>query len=340
MAQLNGGVTVPVLAGSPPLRRFTVFGNHFAAAGEDVHRLDRHPTMSRHPSTPMHEADLRLHLARQGAPGAALMSITDLEGDDDAVDARFAARMAGAPPLLLFDVLDAPRLRAAGRLIWREARRRRQFVIGSSGVGYALTAHWRAAGELPPASVAMPRPAPADRVLVMSGSASPATARQIAWARNHGFAAIRADADALADPQRRAGAQAAVVMEALAALGAGSSAIVYTAEGPDDPAIAATRARLAGPGASARVLGGALGRMARELVVRSGVRRLVIAGGDTSSYAARELGILALEMLAALSPGAPLCRVHGADAGLEGLEVALKGGQMGEDDYFGRAAGR
>jgi uncharacterized protein YgbK (DUF1537 family) len=80
--------------------------------------------------------------------------------------------------------------------------------------------------------------------------------------------------------------------------------------------------------------------MARELVVRSGVRRLVIAGGDTSSYAARELGILALEMLAALSPGAPLCRVHGADAGLEGLEVALKGGQMGEDDYFGRAAGR
>lgn len=339
-AALNDGATVSVLAGSPPLRRYTVFGHHFAAAGEEVHRLDRHPTMARHPVTPMHEADLRLHLADQGAHGAALMSVLDLDGDDAAVEARFAARMAGAPPLLLYDVLDEPRLRAAGRLIWREARRARHFVIGSSGVGYALVAHWRAAGELPSQPFTPAPVSPAERLLVMSGSASPATARQIAWARERGFVAIRAPGEDLVRPERREAAERALIAEALAALSAGRSVVMFTAEGPQDGAIATTRALLAHPAASARLLGAAMGRMARELIERSGLRRLVIAGGDTSSYAARELGILALEMQAVLAPGAPLCRVHATDPGLDGLEVALKGGQLGGDDYFGRAAGR
>ncbi|MEO8627615.1 MAG: four-carbon acid sugar kinase family protein [Betaproteobacteria bacterium] len=61
--RLTDGDTVSILAGAPPLRRYTVFGNHFAAAGSEIYRLDRHPTMSRHPVTPMHEADLRVHLA-------------------------------------------------------------------------------------------------------------------------------------------------------------------------------------------------------------------------------------------------------------------------------------
>lgn len=339
-AALNGGATVSVLAGSPPLRRYTVFGHHFAAAGDVVHRLDRHPVMARHPVTPMEEADLRLHLERQDAGGAALMSVLDLEGDDAAVDQRFAARMAGAPPLLLYDVLDEPRLRAAGRLMWREARRARHFVIGSSGVGYALVAYWRALGEVPPHPAVLQPVAPADRVLVMSGSASPATARQIAWARARGFTAIRASGEDLANPGRREVAEQAIADAALAALQDGRSVVVFTAEGPDDGAIAATRALLERPAASARVLGAAMGRMARSLIQRSGVRRLVIAGGDTSSYAARELGILALEMQAGLVPGAPLCRAHAPGSPFDGLEVALKGGQMGADDYFGRAAGR
>ena len=58
---------VPLVVGAPVLNRFCVFGNLFARSGpeSDVFRLDRHPTMSRHPVTPMDESDLRLHLARQ-----------------------------------------------------------------------------------------------------------------------------------------------------------------------------------------------------------------------------------------------------------------------------------
>jgi len=60
-----GNPWVPVAVAAPHLKRFVLFGNLFAAAGRDVYRIDWHPTMSRHPVTPMDEADLRRHLARQ-----------------------------------------------------------------------------------------------------------------------------------------------------------------------------------------------------------------------------------------------------------------------------------
>ena len=68
--------------------------------------------------------------------------------------------------------------------------------------------------------------------------------------------------------------------------------------------------------------------MTRELLLQSGLRRVVIAGGDTSSYATQELGLYALEIRSELTPGAPLCRGYSNDPRFGGLEIALKGGQM------------
>ncbi len=336
---LNAGRTVPIVAGSPPLRRYTVFGNHFAAAGEAVHRLDRHPTMARHPVTPMHEADLMRHLAAQTSGEVRLMSLTDLDGTPAEIDARFAQRMATAPAMLLFDVLDQARLRETGRLLWEPAQHAPQFVVGSSGVGYALAAWWRAAGLIPDAKTRFPTIAPVRQLLVLSGSASPVTAQQIAWARAHGFETLRVPAAALMQAQAAAPSWVALQEQAIAAWSRGASIVLYTAEGPDDPAIAEARAVMPADGHSARLLGGALGRLARELIARTGLRRLLIAGGDTSSYAMQELGVHALEMAAELTPGAPLCRAHADDPLIDGVELALKGGQMGGQDYFGRVRG-
>jgi 3-oxoisoapionate kinase len=338
-SDLNGGRYISVLAGVPQLRRYTVFGNHYAAAGDDVHRLDRHPTMSRHPTTPMHEADLRVHLGRQSQAPVSLMSVTDLDGEAQTVNARQAQRLQASPGMLLYDVLDEPRLQAAGRLIWEEAQRQPHFVVGSSGVEYGLAAHWRASGTIPQHATAFPRLAPVSQILVMSGSASPMTAQQIAWAKDHGFDTLRAPAEDVVDPMRANAAIEGLLDRAGKSLASGRSLVVYSASGPDDPSLGATRARVPAGESTARLLGKSMGRMTRTLLERYALRRVVIAGGDTSSYAMQEIGLEALEMQAELAPGAPLCRGHSRDARIDGLEIALKGGQMGKVDYFGQARG-
>ncbi|TIU45687.1 MAG: four-carbon acid sugar kinase family protein, partial [Mesorhizobium sp.] len=65
------------------------------------------------------------------------------------------------------------------------------------------------------------------------------------------------------------------------------------------------------------------------------LKRAVIAGGDTSSHALGQLAIDALTVRMPLpqSPGSPLCVAHGGGA-IDGLEIALKGGQVGTDAYF------
>jgi len=109
----------------------------------------------------------------------------------------------------------------------------------------------------------------------------------------------------------------------VAALSAGRSVVLYTALGDAD--------RVPGGG---ETLGRRLGLLLRELVLRSGVRRAVVAGGDTATHAIRQLGVYALTFMAPTAPGAPLCRAHSDHAPLDGLELALKGGQVGPYDYF------
>jgi uncharacterized protein YgbK (DUF1537 family) len=77
-----------------------------------------------------------------------------------------------------------------------------------------------------------------------------------------------------------------------------------------------------------------LGKLLDRLVNTAQVRRGIIAGGDTSSGAAKALGISALTALAPTIPGAALFRAHSNDPGKAGLEIALKGGQMGAPNYF------
>ena len=335
------GDVISILAGAPPLQRYTVFGNHFAAAGEEIYRLDRHPTMSRHPSTPMHEADLRVHLSHQTKVDIELMDVTDLAGDDEKVDALQQTRLDKEPGMLLYDALTDEHLLTVGRLMWQQGLRAPHFVIGSSGVEYALAAHWRASGIISDQRAVFPPLKPVKQLLAVSGSASPMTAQQIEWAGNNGFDCIRIPTDKLVQPGAAEQAEQKLVSQALESLSGGNSVLLYSAAGPDDPSIEATRQALgSNTSGSARVLGTAMGRIARQLLERTGLRRVVIAGGDTSSYATQELRLYALEMLTELTPGAPLCRAYSDDPQFDGLEIALKGGQMGKGDYFGMVRGR
>jgi uncharacterized protein YgbK (DUF1537 family) len=139
----------------------------------------------------------------------------------------------------MFDVIDDETLAEAGRLIW-DARGAGLFAAASSGLEYALVAHWRAAGLLPSAPV-VPECGPVERLLVVSGSCSPGTAQQIRWAAEHGFVPIRLDVLAVIDPARARQAIERAIAESCATLAAARDAIVFSAEGPQDPAIGTLR---------------------------------------------------------------------------------------------------
>ncbi|QJD86511.1 four-carbon acid sugar kinase family protein [Cohnella herbarum] len=334
-----GQKTVSLLVGAPALGRYTLFGQHFARMNGEIFRLDRHPVMSRHPVTPMHEADLRYHLRMQLDEEIGLMNILELEGEPEQVGKRFREKRKEEPAVILFDVLDEARLALSGRLIWEAAEEGERFVVGSSGVEYALTAFWEKAG-IASSGHSQPKTAsisPSDRILAVSGSASPVSQRQIETAMEQGFHGIRISPVSLADggslPQE-------MLEQAIRLLNSGESVVLYTALGPEDEAISETRKRISDEGiAPSQVgehIGRQLGRWTKHIMQQSGLRRVVIAGGDTSGFVTSEMGIYGMEMLLPISPGAPLCRVYAQDERMDGIELALKGGQFGGPDYFAK----
>lgn len=329
---------IPLLVAAPSLGRYTIFGQHFARYGIGsagaIHRLDRHPSISKHPVTPMTEADLRVHLAKQTRKSVALFDV--LKVALPVKDAREALTqlLAEKPDAVLFDALTAEHLATIGALIDGCASSKRPlFSVGSSGIENALAKFWSVGDDVR----SRPQKTSAGRLvtssptnlLVGSGSCSPVTSGQIAWALKNGFAEVALNADALAGDKTSAKEIERASAAAAAELNAGRSVIVHTTKSGSDKRVAAKL-----KGDTAKILGTALGNVLRSAVEQSGVRRVCIAGGDTASYAARAMGIEALEMIAPLTPGAPLCRAIAPGSPVNGREVVFKGGQVGAEDYF------
>jgi len=326
-ASIFRGRFVPVLAAAPMLGRYCIFGNLFARFGIGssgaIHRLDCHPSASRHLITPMTEANLQLHLARQTKKKIALFDILKIALPKAGAKAALQQSLKDGAEIVLFDALDNEHLEHIGGLLDSFAGPGRPlFSAGSSGIEMALGMHWsrRRHAVAPPWK---PRRLAGGPVLAGSGSCSPVTLRQITWAVKHGFAEVPLDAMALASGAK-SGREIERGMEAAAKhLAAGRSVIVHTNRRP------VTRLKN-----SSSVLGGAVGRVLAGALGRVSVRRLCVAGGDTSSYAARALGIEALEMIAPLTPGAPVCRAIAPGSAVDGGEIVFKGGQVGGEDYF------
>jgi 3-oxoisoapionate kinase len=323
-AAVFGERPVPVLVAAPALGRYCAFGNLYARFGIGsagaIYRLDRHPAISRHPVTPMTEADLRVHLGKQTGKRIGLLDVTALDASPTATTAAFQAQLAAGAQIVLIDGLNDTHLLRAGALIDSLASNGPLFSVGSSGIESALTAHWANDMEdkpdAPLAPALPPRTAP---LLVVSGSCSTVTAGQIDWALAHGFTGIRFD------PQSPD--QAAAQQAALHALRAGKHAVIYTSRGQAEGIVTAEQ------------LGAQLGGLTRHILAEVKVQGLVIAGGDTSSYVARALGITSLEILAPLAPGAPWCRAQAPGTVVDLHPVNFKGGQVGAENYFATAAG-
>jgi uncharacterized protein YgbK (DUF1537 family) len=346
--RIFGPTVIPIVAGTPALARYCAFGNLFARSGTDglTYRIDRHPIMSVHPVTPMDEADLAVHLGRQTAMPIGKFMLPLFSLDRPALREKMTELGRTVNAALLIDSTEKDHLTEVGGMLLAHCQAQRPaFVVGSSGVEYALTQWWAEHGETPRTTNGFKSFEPVEHVLAVSGSASALSDRQIDTAVEAGFAEVEVDASALVDDARWEKTSASLVAAAVALLKHGKSVILHTARGPEDPRIGALIESLVERGQTreqarhggGRLLGVRLGEIVQAILVAVPLRRLLLSGGDTSSQITRVLDPDALEIEARLSPGAPLCRVISGKPHLQSLQIALKGGQMGDASFFVRA---
>ncbi|OQP66597.1 serine kinase [Niastella vici] len=316
---------IPLLVAAPMLGRYCMFGNLFARMGigsnGKIYRLDRHPSMSRHPVTPAGESDLRVHLSKQTTKQIGLIDILQLSGNAASLKNDWAQLVQQDFDIVLFDALYQEQLTTIGELIDAQANEGTLFSAGSSGIEMALGQYWNASDKLQQVKE-WKHPGKATPLLVIAGSCSPVTAGQIICAKAKGFEEILIDAPAVCDNDVES--IHAAIDKAVECLNNGQHVIIHTGGAGHQQT-----ANL-----PADKLGTALGAIASETAAQSTVQRIVIAGGDTSSYAARAMGIEAVEMIAPLVPGAPLCKATAPGSSINGLQVNFKGGQVGGENYF------
>lgn len=337
----------PILVAAPNLGRYAAFGNLFARMGIGsqgaIYRLDRHPSMSKHPITPSHESDLRLHLKLQTNQSMGLIDLVDLEKPISEINKKLDVEIQSGNKIVFFDAMYENQMQKIGAVINASAEAGNPlFSVGSSGIEKALGDFWASKGLLKQ-RISWEVLDEVTHMLVLSGSVSPVTASQINWAVLNGFEEVSVAVEALENNTLEAQHIEAYQKQIVKHLKSGKSVILHTSKGPEDSRFHETKAFFNKNGWSeqdirsqtAKRFGKILGQTARKALEQVSVKRLVIAGGDTSSYVARELGIMAVEMIAPVYTGAPMCRAFAPNSPVNNIEVNLKGGQVGDETYFG-----
>ncbi|CAN5661670.1 four-carbon acid sugar kinase family protein [soil metagenome] len=322
---------IPLLVGMPRLNRFVVFGNLFARVNGFTYRLDRHPTMSKHPITPMDESDLLRHLKNQSDRKSALINVLALDGNEQTLSDGFNELVNEADgKIILFDTLNDRHLNTIGKLVRNISIKKNQLIVGSSAVEHAIFHQTISENKQPILIEPVGR---ADKMLVMSGSCSPVTAGQIQFAKQKGFHTLAIDPLQLLNDCNRNAEEEKIQEIAVALLEKNAPLIIYSALGPDDPSVAAVKNISGGQDRLPSLLGDLLSR----IIENTRTTRVIAVGGDTSGKIAQQLKISALEFLMPVAPGAPMCLSHSEKTVRDNLQIILKGGQNGDETFFEKA---
>ena len=196
-----------------------------------------------------------------------------------------------------------------------------RLVTGGSGLAMGLPAWFRSVGLLQDREGLAEMPAVDGNTLVIAGSCSMATRRQVARLRDR-FPAVRIDPLAIAEGRQTI----KTVMEEVDALLAHSSVLVYSTTDPES--VRQVQDDL-GVARAAELVENLLANVANESVAR-GVRKIIVAGGETSGAVADALGIQLLAIGPRIAPGVPWMFTTGDDP----ICLAFKSGNFGDDDFF------
>ena len=324
-----GSRDVPVLAATPDFGRYTCFGNHFARFADKIERLDRHPSMSSHPKTPMHEADLRLHLAGQTDKQFVNVTLSMIRNRVTMDEYVFKSFRDGAG--VIFDGVENADLAVVADLLWARASTQPIFALAARGLAQQLGALWARLGHLTAWKPVNTKISGVDNLLVLSGSCALQTGRQIAVVEAAGWNMVHLDAAKIASDEQASAAAHEAALKAIDGLDRGCPTVIYTARGDTD--------RVVDGEVPAERLGAIYCSIARTVRRAVSLPRIVFSGGDSSSYAVRTVGAEALEIAVFDKvQNCHVCRLDApGDAEIDGLEVMLKGGQIGADDFFVRA---
>lgn len=299
-----------------PTNGRTVYQGHLFVGGS----LLNESGMENHPLTPMRDANLVRVLGRQTDGAVGLVPFAVVEQGAAAIRRAMTALKEGGRRYAIVDAVTDAHLIAIG-----EAAAGHALITGGSGVAMGLPANFRRAGLLPErGDSAAALPPMSGAAAVLAGSCSRATLGQIGFARDH---APVLELDPLAVPD--AAALAAQALDWAAGRLGGEAPVVIAASAPPEK-VAALQARL-GREAAGALVEQALAAIAEGLVAR-GVRRLVVAGGETSGAVVSRLGVTSLRIGPEIDPGVPWTYAEPA-----GLHLALKSGNFGARDFFLKA---
>ncbi|MFP3582169.1 3-oxo-tetronate kinase [Paraburkholderia sp. SIMBA_055] len=276
--------------------------------------------MENHPLTPMRDANLVRVLQRQTQSQVGLVRYDAVAKGAAAVRESFDALRKQGARMAIADAVSDADLYVLG-----EACADLRLITGGSGIALGLPANFRRAGLLQPQDDAAQLPAVEGLSAVLAGSASKATNAQVAaWRETR--PAFRIDPLAAARGE-------AVVEQALAFaqthLDKGEPMLIYATATPDE--VKAVQREL-GVDKAGHLVEATLASIARGLYER-GVRKFVVAGGETSGAVVQALDVHSLRIGAQIDPGVPAT----ATTGSQPLALALKSGNFGATDFFEKA---
>ncbi len=276
--------------------------------------------MRDHPLTPMTDANLVRVLQAQSRGKVGLLRYDTLRAGVDATRARIAALRADGVRLAVADAIDNDDLRTLA-----QACAELPLLTAGSGVALGLPALYARQGWLALDAQAAALDTVGGAGAVLSGSCSVATNGQVARWRDAGRPLLQIEPSALARGEP-------VVAQALhwarPLLAQGLPVLVSATAAPE--ALRAVQAEL-GAARAGQLVEHALADIASGLVA-AGVRRLVVAGGETSGSVVQALGVRTLRIGPAICPGVPWTQADGRP-----LKLALKSGNFGGPDFFAEA---
>ena len=313
----SGDAIVLVTPAFPETGRTVYQGNLFVGSVP----LNESP-MKDHPLNPMHDSNLVRVLARQSRTKINLVALADITRGPDAVRARLADLASKGFGAAIADAVFERDLETIGTVALDHL-----VSVGASGLGLGLARALVASGQVKSqVASATVEAAVGGPAACLAGSCSQATLQQIAKAEQ-AMPVLHLDPDQIlagGDEARRA------LAWAKERLGEGP-VLIASSSTPEE--VAALQSRH-GRDAAGHAIEQAMADLAEGLV-QSGVRRLVVAGGETSGAVVDRLGIPGFLVGPEIAAGVPVLRAVGVGGG--DMLLALKSGNFGGPEFFSDA---